>query len=50
MSTSELKLVACPNRQCNGMVLPTDKICAECHHKLMQCPTCGTVMSETVGI
>lgn len=44
--------VPCPNRNCDGMVLPTDKVCGKpgCRHKLMECPMCKAIMSKTLGI
>lgn len=42
--------VPCPNRKCREPVFSTDRVCANCGHLLMECPSCKKVMSETLGI
>jgi DNA-directed RNA polymerase subunit M/transcription elongation factor TFIIS len=42
--------IPCPNRNCSGYVISTDVICLSCKHRLMLCPKCAKVMSESIGI
>ena len=39
----------CPNPRCGGLVEPEQESCTVCGDKLGSCPSCGTLISITIG-
>jgi tetratricopeptide (TPR) repeat protein len=46
--TTETK-IPCPNPRCEAHVSADQSWCAHCEHELGACPSCGKLMSKTIG-
>jgi tetratricopeptide (TPR) repeat protein len=49
VQSSNTNLITCPNPRCRGANNPDTQVCTSCKHELGICPSCGRVMSRTIG-